>query len=565
MFTVNNKPFFSLGRTGAEFQRVQRRRVGAGVPGGQGRPRQHAGDSRLLGAGGAGRRPLRLRQCRRADRPRPRVRRQAGAALVRHVEKRQYGATSRPGSRRNRSASSASSRPPATRSGCCRRTVKLRGRRIARAFVALCAHLKAVDSTEHTVIALADRERTGHPGQRPRLRSRSASHVRKCRARTIWSRRCRPKARAGFMSCGRQQAARPAGRGPSCSAGTAGEVMTAWSIATYIDHIAVAGKADLRHPDVRQRVAGRSRMGHRRGDLPLRRRGGQDAGHLQVVRAPHRPDRARHLYRAIRGATRPSARPTPATTIRSSCPNPRRAAPTPGYMFRAIADYGAIGYHHFATEQVLDADGVTDPPEAQMLVDSFRCVAAIAPLLLKYRGTGRVHAVVQEENLRDQRLDLDRLRRPGGVRRAAAHGLAAQRGGKASRREPGARIGDPSGPARILPGRRELPPAPAAQVAAGDQPRYGAFAGFPAHAYDAVRQCRRGPFRRRTALCVPDRRRNGDEICHGVWVSPDRRCGARGDVPRRGTVRERGKVKYHNSLTFWPQPTASVPTSTARR
>ena len=46
-------------------------------------------------------------------------------------------------------------------------------------------------------------------------------------------------------------------------------------------------------------------------------------------------------------------------------------------------------------------------PELQPLVDSFRCLAAAIPLLLKYQGTGRVHAVVQEENLVAQRLALD--------------------------------------------------------------------------------------------------------------------------------------------------------------
>jgi len=31
------------------------------------------------------------------------------------------------------------------------------------------------------------------------------------------------------------------------------------------------------------------------------------------------------------------------------------------------------------------------------VVDSVRCTAAVIPLLLKYQGTGKIHAVIQED------------------------------------------------------------------------------------------------------------------------------------------------------------------------
>ena len=75
-------------------------------------------------------------------------------------------------------------------------------------------------------------------------------------------------------------------------------------------------------------------------------------------------------------------------------------------MFRAVADFNAIGYHCFGVESILAEDG-TIRLEAQQVVDSFRCLVAVIPLLLKYQGTGKIHAVVQEENLDVQILALE--------------------------------------------------------------------------------------------------------------------------------------------------------------
>ncbi|GAJ19107.1 unnamed protein product, partial [marine sediment metagenome] len=75
-------------------------------------------------------------------------------------------------------------------------------------------------------------------------------------------------------------------------------------------------------------------------------------------------------------------------------------------MFRAIADYNAIGYPFWGIEHIVAEDG-TVRPEAQTMVDSVRCVAVAIPLLLKYQGTGKIHAIIQEEFTEFQWLDLD--------------------------------------------------------------------------------------------------------------------------------------------------------------
>jgi hypothetical protein len=64
-------------------------------------------------------------------------------------------------------------------------------------------------------------------------------------------------------------------------------------------------------------------------------------------------------------------------------------------MFRAIAQFDAVGYHMAGIENIVDANGVVYPA-SQHIADNIRCVAAVIPLLLKYQGTGRIHCVQEE-------------------------------------------------------------------------------------------------------------------------------------------------------------------------
>ncbi|MDR1971043.1 MAG: DUF5597 domain-containing protein [Treponema sp.] len=65
-------------------------------------------------------------------------------------------------------------------------------------------------------------------------------------------------------------------------------------------------------------------------------------------------------------------------------------------MFYAIGTYGAIGYAVFGIEGLLAKDGKPDP-RCRELLESFASVSAALPLLLKFRGTGKIRALVQEE------------------------------------------------------------------------------------------------------------------------------------------------------------------------
>lgn len=71
----------------------------------------------------------------------------------------------------------------------------------------------------------------------------------------------------------------------------------------------------------------------------------------------------------------------------------------------AVANYDAIGICSFGAESSLNNDG-TLTEEARMMAITMKSIKALAPLLIKYRGTGAVQALVQEEFAREQYLKL---------------------------------------------------------------------------------------------------------------------------------------------------------------
>jgi hypothetical protein len=184
-----------------------------------------------------------------------------------------------------------------------------------------------------------------------------------------------------------------------------GEVMTATSIASYCDRLAEAGKAVLDVPmyvnvwlqDMHWRIPGDS--------YPS---GGATVRVLDVYRwfAPHLDLIAPDIYimdsRGYEANCAAYARPDNPLFV----PESARGGSNAWLMFRALADYDALGYAYFSAESIFAPDGSIKPECAEM-VDSMRIAAAAAPLLLAHQGTGRVHAIVQEEGMAHQVLDLD--------------------------------------------------------------------------------------------------------------------------------------------------------------
>jgi len=79
-------------------------------------------------------------------------------------------------------------------------------------------------------------------------------------------------------------------------------------------------------------------------------------------------------------------------------------------IFNAIGKYNAIGYFAFGLEHILADDGTVNP-EFAPYVGSVKALSAALPLITKFRGTGNIHPIVQEEYMIDQQLlDLDGYR-----------------------------------------------------------------------------------------------------------------------------------------------------------
>lgn len=65
-------------------------------------------------------------------------------------------------------------------------------------------------------------------------------------------------------------------------------------------------------------------------------------------------------------------------------------------IIEAAGNYGAVGVCGFGAEGTLDEAGNL-LPEAAEVAYSMRAIAGLSPLLLKYRGTDKIHAFTQEE------------------------------------------------------------------------------------------------------------------------------------------------------------------------
>lgn len=74
-------------------------------------------------------------------------------------------------------------------------------------------------------------------------------------------------------------------------------------------------------------------------------------------------------------------------------------------MFYAIANYNAIGYHIFGVDDVV-SEGNSPLPETEAIRGSFQALAAALPLILQYRGTGKIHAVVEQQYITEQLIDF---------------------------------------------------------------------------------------------------------------------------------------------------------------
>ena len=192
----------------------------------------------------------------------------------------------------------------------------------------------------------------------------------------------------------------------------AGELMTARSIATYIDAVAEAGKAVYAIP----MYINVWMMAYPFWSLPgvHHASGGAVSRVLDIYKwsTPHVDIIAPDVYlrdtKSFEYACAAYSRKDNPFFLPESVQevtNGGRSA-QPWNMFRAMAEYNLIGYFFFGVELFVTGDG-SPCPEFRTLVDTMHCMSAVIPLLLKYQGTGKVHAVAQDEFASAQEFDFD--------------------------------------------------------------------------------------------------------------------------------------------------------------
>ncbi len=197
--------------------------------------------------------------------------------------------------------------------------------------------------------------------------------------------------------------ARREGTWPQLFGWQAGEFMTAWQIAHYIDSLAAAGKAIYDIPMSINVWLGDG--GHRiAGKYPS---GGAVTRVLDLYKwnTPHIDVIAPDIYAADSASYRFECehygREDNPLFIPESAPGGSNAR----NMFYALGAYDAIGYFCFGIESMLDESGAVRPISREV-VESFRAARQALPLLLQYQGTGNVYAVVQEEHAGGQTIDM---------------------------------------------------------------------------------------------------------------------------------------------------------------
>ena len=183
------------------------------------------------------------------------------------------------------------------------------------------------------------------------------------------------------------------------------EAFMAWASARYVEQIAVAGKAVYPLPMLVNVMLGENSF----EEAGICYNSGAAVGRmLDVYKAvapsvdllcPDMYVAPREQYRRVAGRY---ARPDNDLFVPESSPLGIANAMN---MMEAFGDFGCIGMCCFGASGTLDADGNL-LPEAKPVAESMHALRAISPLLLKYRNTGKIHAITQQEFMDSQYIRL---------------------------------------------------------------------------------------------------------------------------------------------------------------
>ena len=262
----------------------------------------------------------------------------------------------------------------------------------SKAFAALCKHLKTKDTTQKTVIALQVQNEPDVVGSNRDYSAEGTAALNSpVPAKLIAD--IKKQGKGPVYELWKKAGSKKSGTWRELF-GSSGEVdyfHYTWSLARYIDGVAEAGKAVYDIPMfINLWLKGKHNETEMRMDFFH-----WATPHVDLIA----PDNYRHDPRGFEDIC----------AIHSREDNPFFMPETNGdqLMFRAVADYNLIGYFFYGVEHHIIARDGSLRPESEPLFDRVRCIASITPLLLKYQGTGKIHAIVPDEHMPFQRLDFD--------------------------------------------------------------------------------------------------------------------------------------------------------------
>jgi hypothetical protein len=397
-----------------------------------------------------------------------------------------------------------------------------------KAFTALCAHLKNVDKTDQTVIGFQLQNESGIMGS-DRDYSTEAQAVFDAPVPAHLLNAMKKAGKGTVYDVWQKAGGKPAGTWPEIFGWEAGEFMTAWSIATYINRIAKAGKAVYDLP----MYINAWLMGQGWWQIPGEAypSGGAVSKVLDIYKwvtpdvdmiSPDSHVAESRSFEAVCAAyardDNPFFQPETGGAGNSHAWN----------MFRSIADYNTIGDFFFGVEKIVADDG-TVRPEEKTVVDSVRCAAAVIPLLLKYQGTGKVHSVIQEYLLDSRLMEFEGYtgliefgpRKPGYNGKDWHHPSAGGNREPDSNRGRGLIIQAEVNEFYLVGANYRLFLRPKMSMEEM-KPRLAIADACPKLPGWHIVSIDEGHFNGDGAFIV-DRQRNGDEIDPATWVEPD--CG----------------------------------------
>jgi hypothetical protein len=274
-----------------------------------------------------------------------------------------------------------------------------------KAFTAFCKYLKAKDY-DRTVIGVQVENESGIFGS-DRDYGSEAQAVFKGPVPAEFITCLKKTGKGPVYDIWQKAGAKEKGSWPEIFGWDAGELMSVWAVATYIDGVAKAGKAVYKIPMYLNVWMSEVRRGESRWMLP----GASYPAGAAVTKVldvskwftPNldliAPDIKHYNTRIFKEMC--------ATYSREDNPLFFPETPPALGLFSALADYNCIGYSRmYLLESIVAEDG-TLRPGSKMGTDTIRCVASAIPLLLKYQGTGKIHAIIQEDDVDSQLFDLD--------------------------------------------------------------------------------------------------------------------------------------------------------------